>query len=99
MKNYLDNLDRDELRARAAQMLDYAGNAKDCASRWVDYAMEKAHGFSVLDFGVLKVCLLSLGLWIGASFSKLFQKCRGVLFVLFAASWLYLLWRIVFDDE
>ena len=38
-------------------------------------------------------------LWLGTCFSKLFKKFRGVLFMLFAASWLYLLWRIVFDED
>lgn len=99
MKNYLDNIDRDAIRARAEQMLDYAEGAKNCACRWTDFAMSKAQGFSVFDFAVLKVCLLSLGLWLGACFSRFFGKFRTALFVAFAASWLYLFWRIFFDGE
>lgn len=99
MKNYVPNIDRDAVRARAEQMLAYANDAKDCASRWTDLAMDKAHGFSIFDFAVLKVCLLSLGLWLGACFAKFFKKFRGALFVLFAASWMYLFWRIFFEDE
>lgn len=100
MKNYLENIDREALRARADQMLGYANEAKGAAGRWIDYGMERAKGFSVLDFGVFKLCLFSFGLWLGACFSKFFKKFRGALFVVFAASWLYLFWRIFFDlDE
>ncbi|MGI6181308.1 MAG: hypothetical protein ACOYIE_04450 [Agathobaculum sp.] len=99
MKNYLDSIDREALRARADQMLGYANEAKDCAGRWTNYAVGKAQGFSLFDFAVFETCLLSLGLWLGSCFSKFFKKIRGALFVLFAASWLYLLWRIFFDEE
>lgn len=99
MKNYLDSIDREALRARAEQMLDCANEARNCAARWTDYAMGKAHSFSVFDFAVLKVCMLSLGLWLGSCFAKFFKKFRGALFVLFAASWMYLFWRIFFDCE
>ena len=99
MKNYLENIDRDALRARAEQMLGYANDARTQASRWTDYAVSKARGFSLFDFAIFEACLLSLGPWLGTCFSKLFKKFRGVLFMLFAASWLYLLWRIVFDED
>ena len=99
MKNYLENIDREALRARAEQMLGYANDARAQASRWTDYAVDKARGFSLFDFAVLEACLLTLGLWLGTCFSKLFKKCRGVLFMLFAASWLYLFWRVFFDCD
>ena len=99
MKNYLDSIDRDALRARAEQMLRYADDARDCAGRWTNHAVDKARGFSVFDFAVLETCLLSLGLWLGACFSKFFKKFRTVLFVAFAATWLYLLWRVFFDAD
>ena len=88
MKNYLENVDREALRARAEQMLHYA-----------DEARGTARGFSILDFAVFETCLLSLGLWLGTCFSKCFKKLRTLFFVAFAASWLYMLWRIFFDEE
>ncbi len=99
MKNYLDNIDREALRARAEQMLDYAGEARDCASRWTGHAVEKARDFSVFDFAVLSTCLLSLGMWLGSCFSRCFKKIRGALFIAFAASWVYLFWRVFCDGE
>ena len=96
MKNYLENIDREALRARAEQMLGYADDARRQAGRWTDYAVTKARGFSLFDFAIFEACLLSLGLWLGSCFSKFF---RSVLFVAFAASWLYLFWRVFFDCD
>ena len=99
MKNYLDSIDREALRARAEQMLDYASDARDCAARLTDYAVYKAHGFSLFDFAVLSSCLLTFGLWLGSCFAKFFKKFRCALFIAFAASWLYLFWRVFFEGE
>ncbi len=99
MKNCFTAIDREILRARAEQMLDYANNAKAIADHWSSLAVDKAHTFSLLDFSIAAVCLTSFGAWLGASFSKVFQKLRGVLFVAFAASWIYLFWRIVLDSD
>ena len=90
MKNYLENVDREALRARAEQMLHYADEARGTASRWTNHAVDKARGFSILDFAVFETCLLSLGLWLGTCFSKCFKKLRTLFFVAFAASWLYM---------
>ena len=68
-------------------------------SRWTNHAVEKAHGFSLFEFAIFETCLLSLGLWLGTCFSKFFKKLRTLFFVAFAATWLYMLWRIFFDEE
>ena len=95
MKNYLENIDRDALRARAEQMLGYANDARSQASRWTDYAVSKAREFSLFDFAVFEACLLTLGLWLGTCFSKLFKKSPRCVCSCCCSSWLYLLWRIV----
>ena len=59
MKNYLENIDREALRARAEQMLGYANDARSQASRWTDYAVTRARGFSLFDFAIFEACLLS----------------------------------------
>ena len=56
MKNYLENIDREALRARAEQMLDCVGDARNQAGRWADYAVTRAHGFSLFDFAVFEAC-------------------------------------------
>jgi len=99
MKNYFDAIDREMLRARAEQMLDYANNAKDCASRWSNFAVDRAHTFTLLDFSIAAVCLTTFGAWVGTCFSNGLRKIRGVLFAAFVASWLYVFWRILFDNS
>lgn len=99
MKNYLDSIDREALRSRANQMLGYANDAYDSANRWTKYMVSKAQSFSVFDFAVLKICLLSFGLWVGSCFAKFFKKFRGMLFIAFAAAWGYLFWRVFVDGE
>lgn len=49
MKNYLENVDREALRARAEQMLHYADEARGTASRWTQSC--RGQGARLLDFG------------------------------------------------
>ncbi len=99
MKNYLENIDRELLRERVEQLLNYAGDAKDCAARWTDHAIDKAHGFSLFDYTVLWVCLTSFGMWIGSCFAKCVKKLHGLIFAMFAVSWAYLFWRVFMYDS
>lgn len=77
----------------------HAEKAKNWISWAVGRSMEEVRNFSVLDFGIFKLCLLSLGLWLGTLWNKLLKHCRPLLFLGFAISWLYLIWRIFFKDE
>ena len=99
MKNYLDSIDRAALRSRAEQMLHTAGDACDQAGRFVNTTTEKIRGFSLIEFFIYETCLLSFGLWLGTCFSKFFKKFRAIIFAAFAATWLYLLWRVFFDED
>ena len=60
---------------------------------------EKIRGFSLIEFFIYETCLLSFGLWLGTCFSKFFKKFRAIIFAAFAATWLYLLWRVFFDED
>lgn len=88
----IQKIDKDELLAQ----VDYA---KKKASVFLEFAMKKAHGFSVLDFAMLKICLISLGLWLGARFSGFFRRFKGVLFLGFILSYVFLIWRIFFLED
>lgn len=98
MRNYRDyleyvkSIDRDDLA-------EYASCAKKRAGALIDYSAERARGFSILDFAVLKLCLVTFGVWLGSQFSKLFGKFRHVIFATFILSWVYLIWRIFLRDE
>ena len=98
MKIYLDSIDRAALRSRAEQMLHTAGDACDQAGRFMNTTTEKIRGFSLIEFFIYETCLLSFGLWLGTCFSKFFKKFRAIIFEAFAATWLYLLWRVFFDE-
>ena len=103
---YLDNAATTRVCPEAAEaavhmMTECFGNPSTTykLGREAKAAVDKARGFSILDFAVFETCLLSLGLWLGTCFSKCFKKLRTLFFVAFAASWLYMLWRVFFDDE
>ena len=99
MKKYLDSIDRDALRNRAEDLLHTAGDACDHAGRFMNFTADRIRGFSLIEFFIYETCLLSCGLWLGTCFSKFFKKFRAVIFAAFAASWLYLVWRVCFDED
>ncbi len=99
MKKYLDSIDRDALRNRAEDLLHTAGDACDHAGRFMNFTADRIRGFSLIEFFIYETCLLSFGLWLGTCFSKFFKKFRAVIFAAFAASWLYLVWRVCFDED
>ncbi len=94
-KEYVDfvhSIGRDELT-------QYACRAKSSATSLVGYLMEKVRDFNVLDFAIFKMFLLTAGLWLGCTFSRVFVKIKAVLFVGCIASWVYLVWRIFLREE
>lgn len=94
-KEYMDfirSIDQDDI-------VRCASCAKVRAGAVIAQSMEKARGFSIFDFAMLKLCLLTLGLWLGSQFTKLFSRFKQVLFITFAFSWVYLMWRVFFHNE
>ncbi len=94
-KKYLDyvrSIDRDDV-------VNCACDVKDRAQEVLAYSIEQARGFSLFDFAVFKLCLLSFGLWLGAHFSRFFGKFKHFIFAGFIASYVYLIWRIFFRTE
>lgn len=99
MKNYLDSIDRVPRAAVPSRCCTTAGDACDQAGRFMNTTTEKIRGFSLIEFFIYETCLLSFGLWLGTCFSKFFKKFRAIIFAAFAATWLYLLWRVFFDED
>lgn len=77
----------------------YAGTATSRADDFIQYLLERARGFSVFDFAMFKLCLLSFGIWLGALFSKFFRRFRVIVFLGFIASYIYLIWRIFLRND
>lgn len=92
-------IDRNALAAQAAALRTQAGELLAHANHFAAYSMEKARGFSMLDFAFLKVCLLSVGIWMGSQFSRFFRRFRIVVFLGFVVSYIYLIWRLFLRDE
>ena len=49
--------------------------------------------YTVWDFGFLKVCLFSLGLLFGIYFSQFFSSYMAVVWVAFAVSYAFIMYR------
>lgn len=102
MKHYLSEalrLDPETLRGYTQTARSYAGAATSRADDFIHYLLARARGFSALDFAVCKVCVFSLGLWLGAQFSKFFKRFRVFVFLGFIASYIYLIWRIFLRND
>ncbi|MPN23020.1 hypothetical protein SDC9_170405 [bioreactor metagenome] len=75
---------------------------KLCCKKWKElttFMLHRAAQFSVLDWAIFKTCLVSLGLMIGTWFARLFKKLAPLVALIFIVSWVYLVWRIFFDEE
>ncbi len=97
MKNYKEHLDYIRSIDRE-DLIDCAYGIKDRAQAVIGHSAEQARGFSLFDFAVFKLCLLSLGMWLGARFSRFFGKFKHFILAGFVASYVYLIWRIFFRE-
>lgn len=99
MKNYLENVDREAaprpcradapLRRRGArhrEPLDQSCRGQ--GARLLDFGFRCVRDLPALARSVARHLLF-----------QVLQKLRTLFFVAFAASWLYMLWRIFFDEE
>ena len=62
----------------------------------VDKAMNAAKKYTVLDFGLFKLCLFSLGIIIGAYFYAFFSLYVPIVWGIFIASWIWLIYKTFF---
>ena len=56
-------------------------------------ALKAAHGYTLWDFACLKLCLLSLGIALGAFFAAFFMNWIFVICGIFILTWLWLFYR------
>lgn len=64
-----------------------------------DFAMERVKFFNVFDFAMLKVCLLSIGMLLGAFYSKHIKKSAFFIIIIALCSYIYLIYKLFYDDE
>lgn len=65
----------------------------------IRFSFMRIREFSNSDFALVKLCLLSFGLWIGTKFSDFLKKFRIIIFITFITSAIYILWRIFVCDD
>ncbi len=63
------------------------------------FMLSRAAKFSAVDWAIFKTCLVTFGLMIGAWFARLFKKLAPLMALVFIVSWVYLVWRIFFDED
>lgn len=76
--------------------------SKLCGQKWealMAFMLSRASKFSVLDWAILKTCLVTFGLMIGTWFARLFKKLAPLVALVFFVSWIYLIWRVFFDED
>ena len=69
----------------------------DCCENVMDFAyglMEEASRFSILDWTMLKSCLVSFGILLGVTFGGFFKKIRPLMAIVFAVTFAYTVWRL-----
>ena len=61
--------------------------------KFIEMLLKRAHRYTLSDFACLKLCLLSLGVAIGAYFSAFFMNWLFAVCSIFVMSWLWIMWR------
>ncbi len=49
--------------------------------------------YTVWDFGLLKVCLVSIGILLGVYFSEFFLSYLSIVWVIFTASYIFIMYK------
>ena len=61
--------------------------------KFIARILKKAQRYTLWDFACLKLCLITLGIALGAYFSSFFMHWFFVICCIFALSWLRIMWR------
>ncbi len=61
--------------------------------QWVEFVRRSVSRFSVFDFGMLKLCLISIGVLIGVYLHQTLDGFMWLFWLLFVSSWLYIVVR------
>jgi len=56
----------------------------------IEKLMDKARNFSILDYGIFKISLLSAGILIGTYLSSFFMSIIWLVWIVFAVSYAYM---------
>ena len=77
----------------------YAQDTSDAFTSLIKFMLARAKDFSLLDFALFKLCLVSFGLYIVSKFAEFFKKFRIVILISFIISYAYMLWSIFIRED
>lgn len=63
--------------------------------RALDYLIERFKQMNVLDIGIFKTCLISLGILLGTYAHRTFRKFAPLVWIVFLGSYLVLIYRLL----
>lgn len=64
-----------------------------------DWGISRMKRFTVLDVAVFKFCLLSIGTLFGMYHARCCKKWAPLIWTVSLASYLFIIWRMVFCDD
>ncbi len=59
----------------------------------INKTLNASRKYNILDYGLLKICLISLGILLGASFSQFFLKNLSIIWAIFIISYIWILYK------
>lgn len=62
--------------------------------KFIEFTLGKASKFGIWDYAAFKICLISLGIILGAYFSHFFLSWISVIWAIFVLSYIYLIYII-----
>lgn len=65
----------------------------------IDYVMEKIKTFDVLEWALVKVCLVSIGLIFGSFYNKFIRKNIVLITIIAICSYVYLMYKLFFEKN
>jgi hypothetical protein len=66
--------------------------------RFIQKILMATRNYSIMDFACLKITLISLGILLGAYFSKFFLNFTSFLWIVFIISYIWIMYRTFIKD-
>ena len=61
---------------------------------FIDFAMDRLHNFNLVDVGVFKICLLTLGILLGIYHHRKLKKISPLIWLTFIGAYIYLIYTV-----
>ncbi|WFD11600.1 hypothetical protein [Tepidibacter hydrothermalis] len=59
----------------------------------INKILNASRNYTILDYSLLKICLISLGILLGASFSQFFLNHLSIILTIFIVSYIWILYK------